>query len=92
MPLKIKDMYMYLEKGGIKIYYFGGIFPHGGVPPVHENNKFFRRIKDDLPIPKVKDDEVLIETHYGGLNFADLMMCQGGFSCVIRRGLWPPGV
>ena len=35
---KNKDMYMYLEKGWIKINYFGGIFSHGGVPPVHENN------------------------------------------------------
>ena len=50
-----------------------------GIMIFQEGNNFFRQLKEDLPVPKVEADEILIETHYGGLNFADLMMCQGTY-------------
>ena len=50
-----------------------------GIMISREGNNFSRQLKEDLPVPKVEADEILIETHYGGLNFADLMMCQGTY-------------
>ena len=44
-----------------------------------EGESYIRKLKNDLTIPKIEKDEILIETHYGGLNFADLMMCNGTY-------------
>lgn len=50
-----------------------------GIMIYQEDNNFYRKLEENIPIPKPNADEILIETHYGGLNFADLMMCNGTY-------------
>jgi len=38
-----------------------------------------RRIAFDLPKPTRTTSQAVIEVHYGGLNYADLMMCNGTY-------------
>ena len=50
-----------------------------GIVISQEGNHFYRKLTENLPLPKLEADEILVETHYGGLNFADLMMCNGTY-------------
>ncbi len=50
-----------------------------GIVISKQGNNFYRNLKNDIPKPVIKPDEILIETHFGGLNFADLMMCNGTY-------------
>ncbi len=50
-----------------------------GIVISRKGNDFFRKLTENLPMPKLEADEILVETHFGGLNFADLMMCNGTY-------------
>ncbi len=50
-----------------------------GIVIYEDGDSYVRKLEDNLTIPIIQKDEILIETHYGGLNFADLMMCNGTY-------------
>ena len=35
--------------------------------------------REDLPIPSIGDNEILIKNHYAGVNFKDIILCQGNY-------------
>jgi NADPH2:quinone reductase len=43
------------------------------------NDNFDRALDTSLPEPDVAENQILVEVHYGGLNYADLMMCNGSY-------------
>ena len=43
------------------------------------NDSFDRALDTSLPEPDVAENQILVEVHYGGLNYADLMMCNGSY-------------
>ena len=43
------------------------------------DDNFRRSLEINLPKPDLKNREILVEVHYGGLNYADLMMCNGSY-------------
>jgi NADPH2:quinone reductase len=43
------------------------------------NDNFYRSLEINLPKPDLADNEILVEVYYGGLNYADLMMCNGSY-------------
>ena len=42
-------------------------------------NNFCQNLELALPEPVLAEDEILVEVHFGGLNYADLMMCNGSY-------------
>ncbi len=43
------------------------------------DENFHRSLGVNLPKPDLNHHEILVEVHYGGLNYADLMMCNGSY-------------
>ena len=43
------------------------------------DDNFYRSLEINLPKPDLADNEILVQVHYGGLNYADLMMCNGSY-------------
>ena len=43
------------------------------------DDNFRRSLEINLPKPDLNNREILVEVHYGGLNYADLMMCNGSY-------------
>ena len=43
------------------------------------DENFHRSLGVNLPEPDLNHHEILVEVHYGGLNYADLMMCNGSY-------------
>ena len=43
------------------------------------DDNFRRSLEINLPKPDLNNHEILVEVHYGGLNYADLMMCNGSY-------------
>ena len=43
------------------------------------DDNFRRSLEVNLPEPDLAKHEILVEVHYGGLNYADLMMCNGSY-------------
>ena len=50
-----------------------------GIVIYKEGKNYIRKLKSNLDTPTLENDEVLVETYYGGLNYADLMMCRGTY-------------
>ena len=43
------------------------------------NDNFHRSLEFNLQQPDLNSHEILVEVHFGGLNYADLMMCNGSY-------------
>ena len=43
------------------------------------DDNFQRSLEINLPKPDLANNEILVDVHYGGLNYADLMMCNGSY-------------
>lgn len=43
------------------------------------DDNFRRSLEINLPKPDIDNHEILVEVYYGGLNYADLMMCNGSY-------------
>ena len=43
------------------------------------DDNFQRSLEINLPKPNLANNEILVDVRYGGLNYADLMMCNGSY-------------